>query len=807
MLKHILSVFYRNVLRSKLQLVTVVVGLSIGITVSLLIYLYVSWETSYDKHHTDANRIFRINTTLVLEGKTDNTAKAGLNTGEALMEIYPEIESFTQILNINKQTIQVDDNLYASESVIYADSNFFTFFTYAFIAGNPAEALLKPNSAVISDAVAKAYFGGHERALGKAMKVNNVDFEITGVYRTDGSRTHIYHDIFLSLNTLPQAFLAQRNREYMWLTTYNYIKLKAGASIDQLRDKIKTFHESTLVDYVKKNEVNGSITLAFEPVAHIHPNPALRFDLAGAVNPLYIRVFTAVAILTLLIALINYVNLTTAWISKRFKEIGIKKSVGASRASLAFQFVGESVLAVAISYALALVMLAILLPNLNGLVGRSMSLLDILTPHFLLYSALFVLVFGLLVGVYPAILLSALKPIQTLKSATRKGASGFMEKVINPVFVRKVLVTFQFSISIFLIIATLVVFSQFSFLRDRGLGFNKDQILVIDIPTDTAVSNQLDVIKNSLAMIPEVKFVSATASVPGTHHGALTMNVSQTGGSEIKVINTYFADENFLKTLDIELATGRFFSREFSTDPQQAFVLNEAAVKFLGWTDNPLDKKVVSPLGQSGTVVGVIKDFNYKSLHSEIEPLIIMNVINSQGFLMVRISTDRPAQTIEKIREAWMAFDPSHPYDYFFLDEKLQQQYVKEENLTRIFTYFSSIAILISCLGLIGLAVFTHESKVKEIGIRKVLGASHTQIFGMLSSNFLLLVLLANGVAWPLSYYLVNNWLQEFAYRISLTFGPFIMGMLAALGIAFITLAYFAWKASRQNIVQALKYE
>jgi putative ABC transport system permease protein len=785
----------------------VVVGLSVGISVSLLIFLYVTWETGFDKHHRDASRIFRVNSILDMEGKTDNTAKAGLNTGEALMEVYPEIESFTQILNTSKQTIQVEENLYSSESVIYADSNFFTFFTYHFIDGNPDLALLKPNSAVLSDVVAKSYFGSHEAAIGKTIKVNNVVYEITGIYQSGEFNTHIYHDIFLSLNTLPKSFLDQRNREYMWLTTYNYIKLKAGVPVAQLESKVQSFYTSTLIPYIKKNEVNGSITYGFEPVDHIHLNPALRFDLPGAVNPLYIKVFTSVAILTLLIALINYVNLTTAWVSKRFKEIGIKKSVGASRVSLAFQFIGESILAVTISYALALVLLSLLLPNLDGLIGKSISLVEILSLQFLGLSVLFILLFGVVVGLYPALLLSSLKPIQTLKSATRKDFSGFVEKIISPGFVRKVLVTFQFSISIFLIIATIVVFGQFSFLKSQGLGFDKDQILVIDIPTDTTVSNQLDIIRNNLEQIPEVKSVSATASIPGSQHAALTMNVSQTGGSEVKVLNCYFADENFLKTLNIKLAAGRFFSREFSTDPQQAFVLNEAAVKFLGWADNPLEKKIQSPLGQEGTVVGIIKDFNYKSLHSEIEPLIIMNTINTQGYLMVRVSSVNISQTIEKIRDAWMAFDPNHPYDYFFLDEKLQQQYIKEENLTRIFTYFSSIAILISCLGLIGLAVFTHESKIKEIGIRKVLGATHSQIFGMLSSNFMVLVLLANLVAWPLSYFLVSNWLQEFAYRIPLTLFPFITGMVAAFGIAFLTLSYFAFKAARQNIVQALKYE
>jgi len=340
----------------------------------------------------------------------------------------------------------------------------------------------------------------------------------------------------------------------------------------------------------------------------------------------------------------------------------------------------------------------------------------------------------------------------------------------------------------------------------HDMGFDQEQVMVIDIPNDTTVSNKLDAIKNTLLQLSSVKSVSGTSSVPGTGHGALTMNVSQSGGSEIKVINTYFTDEKFIETLDIELVDGRFFSKEFSTDPQQAFVINQAAAKFLGW-DNPIDKKIISPLGQDGKVIGVIKDFNYKSLHSSIEPLILMNNRVSQGFLLIRIAAPNIPETVNKVSKYWKEFDNAHPYEYFFLDEKFQAQYVKEERLVKIFLYFSTLAILISCLGLIGLAIFTNELKTKEISIRKTLGATRLQVLELLSKDFLALILLANVIAWPVSYFLISNWLSQFAYQAPINVYPFLLGMLIAFTIALLTISYFANKAAKQDIIGALKHD
>jgi len=804
MLTHTLRAFFRAARSSKFQLVTIVFGLTMGMVVSLLIYVYVREESAYDRHHATADRLFRVNTTLEMEGKIDHTAKAGLNTGEALQEFYPEIEGFTQILNVGKQTIKIADHLYASEKVVYADSTFFSFFTYPLLAGTATEILDGPHKAVISAAVATAWFGDVGKAVGATMNINNVDFQVSGVYEGTAFRTHIPYEIFLSLASLPKDFRAERSREYMWLTTYNYVRLKQGVDVADLQARFTSFNEKHLIPYATKNEVNGSITHTLEPVTHIHLNDKLRFDLPGAINPNYLTIFSAVALLTLLIALINYVNLTTAKVSMRLKEIGIKKSIGATRRTLLLQFLAETILTVAASFVLAILVLYFALPELNKLTDKTFTFANLITPSFMAMGVGFVLVFGILAGIYPALLLSALNPVQALHATNKIMNKSFLQKIIDPGFVRKTLVTLQFSISIFLIIATLIVFNQFSYMRSLDMGFDQEQVMVIDVPNDTLVSNRTDVIKNTLLQLPAVRSISSASTIPGSSHGALTMNVSQSGGSEIKVINTFFTDEKYLETLNIQLAEGRYFYRELATDPKEAFVINEAAAKFLGWNE-ALDKKIVSPLGQEGKVVGVIKDFNYKSLHSAIEPLIIMNARQSQGYLLIRISTNNIHQTVEQISSAWKKFDNAHPYEYFFLDEKFQLQYIKEERLVKIFTYFSTIAILISCLGLIGLAIFTNELKTKEIAIRKTLGASRLHVLKILSRDFLALILLASLIAWPASYFLVSDWLSEFAYQVSLNIYPFVLGLVIAFAIGLLTISYFANKAARQDIVSALK--
>jgi putative ABC transport system permease protein len=806
MIKQFISTYFRSIRRSQFQFFAIVAGLSLGIAVSLLIFVYVREERSFDNFHEDAASIYRVNTTLEMEGKTDHTAKAGLNTGESLANFYPEVRDHTQVLNVAKQTIRIEDNFFATERVVYADSNFFTFFSFPFVAGSAIDALNGPNKAVISLSAATLYFGSAEKAFQQNFEVNKKEFLVAGVYDDQVGRSHFPYNVFLSLSTLSKDFLSVRNREYMWLTTYNYIKLAEDVKGEEFQRKLASFNEKELVPYVKKSQVNGSITFNLEPLTHIHLNNKLRFDYKGAVNPEYLVVFSVVGILTLLIAIINYINLTTAKVSNRIKEVGIKKYLGASRFTLFVQFVFETFITSLVSLCIALVLVYAVLPQMGALTDSDYPLAQVIDKNFFATALSLVVVFALFGSAYPAVLLSSFRPLSALKKYSNVSTDSSLEKIISPSAVRKILVTVQFSVSIFLIVGTIIIFQQFSFMSKQNLGFDQEQVLVIDVPNDTAVSNHIDVVRNLLLQIPGVKQASTTAAIPGSDHGALTMNVSQSGGSEIKVINTYMVDDRFTETLGLEIKEGRFFSREYSTDPQESFVINEAAAKFLGW-DSPLQKKVESPLGQKGVVVGVVKDFNYKSLHSSIEPLIMMNSPTSQGYLLIKIVTSNVRETVEKISAVWTNFDRGHPYEYFFLDDQFQQQYIKEQKLMTVFLFFSGFAIFISCLGLIGLSIFTNETRVKEVGIRKTLGATKTDIVGLLSRGFLVPIIAATIIAWAAGYALVRDWLTSFAYRVELTAVPFIGGALIAFLIAAGTVAYFSYLAARKDIVSSLRYE
>lgn len=807
MVRHFLVNLYRHIRGARFHFITIISGLAIGMAVTMLVLMYVNTEQGYDTHHENAGALFRVDTILEMEGKVDRTAKSGLNTGEALMEFFPEIIDHTQFLNMQKQTVRVGEDLFPSDKIVYADSNAMTFFNYAFLHGDPKGSLTGPNKVVLSSSVASQFFGSPDRAIGRSIEINRNDYLVTGVYDERAGLTHIPYNIFLSLASLPQEYLQMRNREFMWLTTFNYVRVGPNVQYSDLQKELARFNESHLVPYVEKNGVNGSITFELEPVSGIHLNNTLRFDFPGAVDPAHLRIFSVIALLTLFIALVNYINLTTARISKRIKEIGIKKAIGASRKSLFLQFVFETYVSVGFSFLLAVVAVYFLIPVLNDLTGRSFMIAELFEGQGLVVIVISLLVFGLLASIYPASLLTSFGTMNALSGAKRSSGTSRLERMINPTAIRKILVTLQFSISIFLIIGTIIIFSQFKYIQSVSLGFNKEQILVVDIPSDTAVSNHLDVVKNKFFEVSSVQDISVTSSVPGTDHGALTMNVSQSGGSEIKVINTYMVDDKFANVLGLELSAGRFFSREYSTDPAQAFIINEAAARFLGWEDDPIGKLVESPLGQKGGVVGVVRDFNYKSLHSVIEPIILMNTVNSQGYLMVKLSSANLSAAVDQLGDVWRSLHTGHPYEYFFLDDKFQSQYQKEERLLKMFTYLAILAIFISCLGLIGLAIFTNELRVKEIGIRKTLGASTNQIVVLLSANFLLLILFANMIAWPVSYFVVQSWLNEFAYRVDFGGLPFIAGALIAFAIAAATVGYFAIQASRRSIVKALKQD
>ncbi|HSI89645.1 MAG TPA: FtsX-like permease family protein, partial [Adhaeribacter sp.] len=512
--------------------------------------------------------------------------------------------------------------------------------------------------------------------------------------------SHIKLNALLSLNTFDENVRSQLSNDWFRMSVMTYVLLHNTASKNDLEQSLASFNQQTIVPWIKENKMNASIRYYAQPLADIHLSSEFTYDLSPAGNKAYVYIFGFVAFFILLIACINYMNLATARSAKRAKEVGLRKVIGAHRSQLVKQFVGESVFITLLAILVALALVEVLLPYFNSLTEKQFSLRYFTNGPFLLVLLLIVLFVGLVGGSYPAFFLSGFKPVDVLKSDKGPRSSNAL--------LRKALVVTQFTISLILIIGTIVVFSQMQFLKNNDLGFNKEHVVVIDIPGgDTTLVNKLNVIKHTFMQHPGIRNVSTTASIPGEKMARLLYLAEGANGNQQETtLSTMMVDYDFFDLMEIDMAQGRTFSRDLRTDDTSAFIINEAAAKFLGWTD-PVGKPMEMGLGYSGKVIGVVKDFHYTSLHNKIEPLAIVLAPKTQGFLLVRVTPQNLPATLSYIEEKWQAFDPKHPMEYFFLDENFNKQYRAEEKMLTVFGYFAGLTILIACLGLFGLASFT----------------------------------------------------------------------------------------------------
>ncbi|MDX5397745.1 MAG: FtsX-like permease family protein, partial [Hymenobacteraceae bacterium] len=585
------------------------------------------------------------------------------------------------------------------------------------------------------------------------------------------------------------------------VSQYTYLLLQKPEQVKTFQSKLDDFYERNIKTWVAENAPGQDIRFSLQPLESIHFDTDFGYDISPAGNKQYVYIFSFVAVFVLLIACINYMNLSTARSSKRAKEVGMRKVIGAYRSQIIRQFIGESVFMTLIAVVLALALVELSLPFFNELTGKSFNSKYLLQPEFLL-ALLAILVFvGLVAGSYPAFVLSAFKPVDVLKSdKSPRGSSAVL---------RKSLVVLQFTISLVMIIGTLVVLLQMNFLKNKDLGFEKEQVLVIDIPGgDTTLVNKLSTIKHEFLQHPNIEKVATSAHIPGEKTGRVIFGVYQKNKEIPVAFNTMWVDYDFMDLMGIELKEGRNFSKETPTDVTQAFIVNEAGAKLLE-QNKALGTRMtlgVGP-GYDGKVVGVAKDFHYKSLHSEVEPLVLLPTDKSQGYLLARVQAENLPQTISFIEEKWSKFDPKHPMEYFFLDEKFDEQYRAEEKMLAVFGYFAALTIFIACLGLFGLASFTAEQRTKEIGIRKVLGSSVSGIVLLLSKDFAVLVLVAIVLASPVAWYGMHKWLQDFAYRTDISIWIFVFAGLIALLIAMLTVSSQAAKAALRNPVNALRAE
>lgn len=797
MLKSYLLIFWRNMTRNKVYSAINVIGLAIGIASCILIYLFVQHELSYDKAFTKHERIYRVVNDLIVEDEVEKASITHAALAPTLVADYPEIEATTRMLSRDKQVLRLDNKAITIENVFWVDSNYFQLFDYKLLEGDPKTALLEPNTMVITKETASKFFDDPLDAMHSTLQIGPQSYKVTGIFHAVDA-AHMKPEVLTSFSTIP--FERRQSMAGNWFGTnsYTYLLFQEGTDANAFSAKLPDFVKRRITP-IRESRTTERVELHLHALADIHLNTDYLWEAFPVGNKSYIYIFSFVGLFILLIAAINYMNLATARSAKRAKEVGMRKVVGANRTQLILQFLSESVLLTLLAVVIALVLVELMLPSFNSLAEKEISSTYFTDPVFAVAILGIALLIGLVAGSYPALVLSQYKPVDILKSdKTPKGGGAML---------RKSLVVIQFTISLVLIIGTVIVYSQMHYLKNQDLGFTQDQVLVIDIPSgDTTIVNKMPVLKAELLRIPQVTSATTTVMIPGESTGVIIFNVERGNEMAEKTMNSIWVDYEFLDLMDIQVKGGRNFSRDMRTDLDNGFILNEAAVKALGWED-PIGKRIGFSDTTSGRVVGVVKDFNYKSLHSQIEPLVVMLAPENNGYLMARVSPANIEETISQIESTWERLAPSHPMDYFFLDDSFNEQYRAEEKMLAIFGYFALLTIIIACMGLFGLASFTAEQRTKEIGIRKVLGSSISGIVLLLTKDFAILVFIAIILASPLAWYGMNKWLQDFAYRTPISIWIFVVAGMAALTIAILTVSFKATRAAMTDPVNALRTE
>ena len=794
MFKNYFKIAFRNLWRHKIFSFINIMGLAVGMTACFLIYLYVTFELSYDAFNSKADRIYRVVADIKTPTETINAGGPAWAVAPNAKDEFPEVEQFVRVAANDNVLIRKGDIKFQEANSMWADSAFFKIFDFKLLKGDPNTALKDPFSIVFTETAAKKYFGNAD-PIGKTLLItgDGLPAKVTGVMKDMPENSQIKGDVVLSMSTITEKFNSGLDSQWSNYGSSAYLLLKPGTNAKQLEKKFPAFLERRNGTEMKKIQMYP--TLFLEPLRDVYLRSTRDGSKTGNINNVYI--FSIVAIFILFIACINFVNLTTARAVERAKEVGIRKVVGAERKQLTMQFIGESVVLCLIAFILTIILSALLLPLFNQLAGKSISDGIFRHPQYILLLFISSIIIGFIAGAYPALVLSSFKPITVLKGRFSTGTKG--------IILRKGLVIAQFTISIILIIATIVVYNQMKYMRSQDLGFNKDQMMVIDTQGDPAKTT----FKEALSQIPNVKYTAMSSSVPGGGNpGAYSEIENKKGDLQIANLDLYFVDFDYIKQYGIKMVAGRGFSRDFKTDTTQAMVLNEAAVKMFGYAspEQAIGKRF-KQWGREGKIIGVMKDFHFRSLQQVIKPLSMRIEPQGCNLVSVKIAPYNTSATIAAIENKWKQLIPNRPFDYSFLDESFDKQYRSEDRFGRLFLNFAILAIFISCLGLLGLASYSTIQRTKEIGVRKVLGATTSNIVNLLSIDFLKLVLIAFMIAAPIAWFGMYRWLQNFAYRISPGLWAFILAGLLAVLIAFLTVSFQAIKAAITNPVKSLRTE
>ena len=803
MIQNYLKIAWRNLLKNKAFSFINILGLSIGIAVCFIIMLFVQDELSYDNFNNKADRIVRVIFKASINGGKISEPSVMPPVARALKNDYPEVETATRLRIDGRPKISYQQKVFKEAEAAFVDPNFFSVFTFPFVKGDPSTALLQPNSLVITEEIANRIFG-KEDPIGKTLDYNNGgQFKVTGVIKKMPANAHFHFDLLGSLETINFA----KSDTWMEGNFFTYAVMKPGTNYKTLEAKMPGMVQKYMGPQIAQSmgmsleqfrTKGNELGFALQPLTSIHLHSLTSTELEAGGDIKYVYIFGAIAVFMLLIASINFINLSTAGASKRAKEVGVRKVMGSGKADLIKQFLFESLLVTFIALLIATVMVQLALPVFNELSGKHLQFNFNIRPMAALF-ALGLLV-GLLAGVYPAFFLSSFAPIATLK--------GRLSASTKSMGLRSGLVVFQFFISVSLITGTIIVYQQMKFIQNIKLGYDKDQLLIL--PNSWALGKNEKSFKEQL--LKDARVVSVTVSGykpagPTNNNNALAYPEGK--GNQAMTSLEYKIDEQYIPTLGIQMAAGRNFSPAFPTD-SSAMIINEAAAKAFGFGNDAIGKIVVRQNSDRGkdyrfTVVGVVKDFHFRSLHETITPLLM--VLEPEWGIIVKVRTKDIAGLLTTMKQQWASYNVEEPFSYAFMDELYNKTYAAEQRSGKILNIFAVLTIFVACLGLFGLATYTAEQRSKEIGIRKVLGASVAQVTGMLSKEFVKLVLIGCLIALPVSWWAMNRWLQDFAYRINISWWVFVLATASALLIALLTVGFKAIKAALANPVKSLKTE
>lgn len=802
MINNYIKVGLRNINRNKAFSALNIAGLSIGIACCVLISIYVKNELSYDTYNTQYEHTYRVLHHFGGAEEAKLKRSIPLNeyqvwgvapVSEAIQDYYPEIKSVFRFTTANPWLIEYKHNRFQENDIIFADSTAFEVFDWPVLAGNPATALVAPNTIVLTKRIAEKYFG-EDNAIGETLILDSDEpFQVTAVIDLPVN-SHFKFDAMISMSTFkkmrPGIF-----DSWGYVDFYTYFTTHPDTDIDKMQQSVP--------DLIKRHATEEEgYTIAFEPLADAYlQSPAGRQP--GAVGNLSnIYIFVSVAIFILLIACINFINLSTSRSVERAKEVAIRKTIGSGRGALVAQFLIETILLTSLSSVIAIGLIALALPYLELLSGKTLPVQWLLSYEYLLLALLFILTIGLLAGAYPAVMFSKFQPVKVLKGSFKTSGEG--------IWLRKSLVILQFTLSVILLVGASVIYNQLDHLRQYDMGFDPEQVLVIDYGWDINVQLNLDKIKTEFLNHPDVKIISASRATPGDFFPNGGTGIEDGNGEIVfKSPAIYEIDEDFIPTYDMTMTAGRNFSRDFPTDSTTALLLNEAAAKMFGYA-NPEDivGKKFDQWGRQGRVIGVVKDFNYVSLHEDVEPLALRyGIYYNTSMLSIRLVSQNHKNTLQELEGIWNDLVPHRPFLAHFEDDKFNDQYEADERFGMIVATFSGLAILVACLGLFGLTVYSTAQRAKEIGIRKVLGAPVIQIVALLSKDFMTLFASSLIISIPLSWYMMSSWLDSFAYRISMGWELFLIAAVITLLISLLTISWKTVSTALANPVKSLRDE